>query len=100
MLRQHPQKTFLLQVSLLTRKIFEMLIILKNKFNATYNKIIHWRKSQFLLPSGSMGKRVFEEMTRIITRWTFKSEQDTIAMKVQIVLPTLLIQKKHPLHQN
>lgn len=54
-----------------------MLIILKNKFNATYNKIIHWRKSQFLLPSGSMGKRAFEEMTRIITRWTFKSEQDT-----------------------
>lgn len=77
-----------------------MLIMLKNKFNATYNKIIHWRKSQFLLPSGSMGKRAFEEMTRIITRWTFKSEQDTIAMKVQIVLPTLLIQKKHPLHQN
>lgn len=47
-----------------------------------------------------MGKRVFEEMTRIIIRWTFKSEQDTIAMKAQIVLPTLLLQKKHPLHQN
>ena len=38
-------------------------------------------ENQFLLPSGSMGKRFIEEMTRLINSWTFKSEQDTIAMK-------------------
>ena len=55
--------------------------------------IAHWRKSLFLLPFGSTGKRFIEEMTRIINNWTFKSEQDSIAMKALMVLPTLLLQK-------
>ena len=32
-------------------------------------------------------------MARLINSWTFRSEQDTIAMKALIVLPTLLLQK-------
>ena len=31
-------------------------------------------------------------MTRLIYSWTFRSEQDTIAMKALMVLPTLLLQ--------
>ena len=80
-------------MSLLTRKMFEMLIILKNKFNAAYNTIVYWSKSPLLLPSGSMGKRPIEEITRLINSWSFRSEQDTIATKALIVLPTLQLQK-------
>ena len=58
-----------------------------------YNKVVHWRKSLFLLPSGSTGKRFIEEMTRLINSWTSRSEQDTVAMKALMVLPTLLLQK-------
>ena len=32
-------------------------------------------------------------MARLINSWTFRSEQDIIAMKAQMVLPTLLLQK-------
>ena len=32
-------------------------------------------------------------MTRLINSWTFRSEQDTIAMKTLMVFPNLLLQK-------
>ena len=67
--------------------------VMKNKFDDVYNTVVHCRKSLFLLPSGSTGKRFIEEMTRLINSWTFRSEQDTIAMKAPMVLPTLLLQK-------
>ena len=66
---------------------------MKNKFDDVYNTVVHWRKSLFLLPSGSTGNRFIEEMTRLINSWTFRSEQDTIAMKAPMVLPTLMLQK-------
>ena len=56
---------------------------MKNKFDDVYNTVVHWRKSLFLLPSGSTGKRLIEEMTRLINSWTFRSEQDTIASSVK-----------------
>ena len=67
--------------------------VMKNKFDNGYNTVLHWRKSLFLLPSGSTDKRFIEEMTRLINSWIFRSEQDTTAMKTLMVLPTLLLQK-------
>ena len=52
-------------------------------------------ENQFLLPSGSTGKRFIEEMIRLINSWTFRSEQDTTAMKALMVLPTSLLQKTY-----
>ena len=37
--------------------------VMKNKFDEVCNKVVQWRKSLFLLPSGSTGKRFIEEMT-------------------------------------
>ena len=67
--------------------------VMKNKFDDVYNTVVLCRKSLFLLPSGSTGKRFIEEMTRLINSWTFRSEQNTIAMKAPMALPTLLLQK-------
>ena len=67
--------------------------VMKNKFNDLYNMVVHWRKPLFLLPSGSSGKRFIEKLTRLINSWAYRSEQDTIAMKALMVLPTLLLQK-------
>ena len=64
-----------------------------DKFDDVYNTTVHWRKSLFLLPSKSAGKRFIEEMTRLINSWTFRLEQDTIATKALIVSPTLLLKK-------
>ena len=65
--------------------------VMKNKFGKVYNKVAHWRKSLFLLTSGSTGKCFIEKITRFINSWTFRSEQDTTAMKALMVLPTLLL---------
>lgn len=67
--------------------------VLKNKFEDVYHTIGHWRKSLFLLPSGSRGKSFIEEMKRHVNSLTFTSEQDTTVMKALMVLPTLLLQK-------
>ena len=55
--------------------------------------VVHWRKSLFLLLSGSTGKSFIEEMTRLINSWTLRSQQDAIARKALMVLPILLLQK-------
>ena len=67
--------------------------VLKNKFEDVYHTIGHWRKSLFLLPSGSRDKSFIEEMKRLVNSLTFRSEQDTTVMKALMVLPTLLLQK-------
>ena len=67
--------------------------VMNNKFNEVYNTVVYWRKSLFLLTSGSTGKRFIEELTRLINSGTFRSEQDTIALKALMVLPTLPLQK-------
>ena len=36
--------------------------VIKSKFDDVYDTVVHWRKSLFLLPSGSTGKRFIEEM--------------------------------------
>ena len=58
-----------------------------------YNTVIHWRKSLFLLLSGSTGKSFIEEMTRHVNIWIFRSKQDIIAMKALMVFPILMLQK-------
>ena len=40
-----------------------------------------------------MGKRFIEEMTRLVNCWTYKSEQEQIALKVLMILTALLLQK-------
>ena len=36
--------------------------VIKNKFDDVYDTVVHWRKSLFLLHSGSTVKRFIEEM--------------------------------------
>ena len=50
-------------------------------------------ENSLFLPSVSTDKRFIEEMIRLINSLTFRSEQDTTAMKAPMVLPTLLFQK-------
>ena len=42
--------------------------VIKNKFDDVYDTVVHWRKSLFLLPSGSTVKRFIEEMMDFQTR--------------------------------
>ena len=45
------------------------------------------------MPTVAVGKRLIEEMTRLVNCWTYKSEQEQIALKVLMILTALLLQK-------
>ena len=52
-----------------------------------------FEKVLFLLPAGAAGKGFIEETGRIVNSWTYKSDLETKASKVLMILPSLLLQK-------
>ena len=72
------------------QKTYGMLIVTCNRKIIT---VVHWRKSFFSLRSGSVGKLFIEEMPILVDCWTYKTEQESVAMKTLMLLPTLLLQK-------
>ena len=47
----------------------------------------------FLLATGAAGKGFIEEMIRLVNSWTYKLDLETIALKVLMIMPGLLLQK-------
>ena len=47
----------------------------------------------FTLPSGGVGKKYVEEITRLLKLWIQDSQFKTIALKAIHVMPALLLQK-------
>ena len=63
------------------------------KIERAYEKIVHWRKNLFMLPTGSCGKSYINELTRLMNSWTYNSPDSFIAMKSIHVMPSLILQK-------
>ena len=62
--------------------------------NSIYEEIVFWKRNLFLLPTGSSGKTFISETTKWIDHWNNDSAHFTeIAMKVVMVMPSLLLQK-------
>ena len=40
-----------------------------NELNNAYEKIVHWKRNLFMLPSGAAGKNYIDEVTRLMTLW-------------------------------
>ena len=64
-----------------------------NKINTCYDKIIQWRKNLFKLPSGKASKDFFNELTEWLNHYDIESENKGIAIKVYMILPSILLQK-------
>ena len=61
--------------------------------DSVYEEIILWRRSLFKLPSGNAAKLFIKELTVWLERFNSKSEHQSIALKVYMILPALLLQK-------
>ena len=61
--------------------------------NNAYEKIVHWKKNVFMLPSGAAGKRYVEEVTRLMKLWIQDTPLKSISLKAAHVMPALLLQK-------
>ena len=61
--------------------------------NIAYEQLPYWRKNLFSIPSGSLGKQILEEMTRLINGWCSNGPSRKHCMKALMILPSLLLQK-------
>lgn len=58
-----------------------------------YNEIVHFRRNIFKIPSGKAGKSFIEELTFWLKQFNSSSDLNSIALKVFMVLPSLILQK-------
>ena len=63
------------------------------KINEIYDEIVFYRKNHFKVPSGKSGKQFIEELTFWIRQLNRNTKLNKMAMKVFMVLPTILLQK-------
>ena len=61
--------------------------------NDANEKIVHWKRNLFMMPSGAVGKKYIEEITRLLKLWIQDSPLKSIALKTIHVMPVLLLQK-------
>ena len=62
--------------------------------NSIYEEVVFWRKTLFKLPSGAAGKSFVKETTKLICIWNeAKQPLNEIALKMVMIMPSLLLQK-------
>ena len=61
-----------------------------------YNECVKWRKNLFKLPSGGAAKEFVKEMSHWLEQFNRTTDFQGIALKVYMVLPSLLLQKPGP----
>ena len=61
--------------------------------NIENEKIVHWKKNLFMLPSGAAGKRYVKEVTHLKKFWIQGTPLKSVPLKTVHVMPALLLQK-------
>ena len=61
--------------------------------NGVYDKIVHFKRDIFNVPSGRAGKAFIEELTFWIKQFNSNSDLNSVALKAFMVLPALILQK-------
>ena len=61
--------------------------VYKKKLDEAYNEIVYWRKSIFLVPTGSTAKIFIDEISRLLKLWTNGTTHKNIALKSIHVIP-------------
>ena len=58
-----------------------------------YDEIVQWRKNLFKFPSGNAAKMFIRELISWLEHFNRDSEYKSIALKVYMILPSLILQK-------
>ena len=64
-------------------------------FSSAYSEVVHWRRNNFPVPSGSIGKSFVLELSRLFRAYAEGSGLESIALKAVTVASILLLQKPH-----
>jgi len=68
-------------------------LTVNNLVKSIYDKIVHWRKNLFSVPSGGVGKAFVRELTKQIQLYTNSQGKDGMALYKLFILPALLLQR-------
>ena len=67
--------------------------VFEKHLNDAYEKIVHWKRNLFMMPSGAAVKKYIEEITSLLKLWIQDSPLKSIALKAIHGMPALLLQK-------
>ena len=65
------------------------------KLDLVYNKVVHWKKNLFKIPTGSSGQSFTKELSRLYLAFAEGSALESIALQAAIIFPSLMLQKPH-----
>ena len=65
----------------------------EENLSLVYEKIVHWKKNLFLLPSRRAEKQFIEETTKLMNEWLHDSTLKDITFKAAMIMSSLLLQK-------
>ena len=66
---------------------------LYREINDAYETTVHWQKNHFMIPSGKAGKEFITELSSWLNKFSNDTPFQSIALKVYMILPSLLLQK-------
>lgn len=70
--------------------------VFKKTIHDAYTKMSVWRRNLFQLPKGTIGKSFNNELNHMMDLWNNKSPYRDIALKMFMLLPSLLLQRTNP----
>ena len=71
-------------------------MVFRSVLNRIYEETVHWSRNLFKIPSGKAGTAFVREISRMFRAFADSSALESVAMKVVMVMPALLLQKPHP----
>ena len=67
--------------------------LFKETINKTYDEICHYRRNILKIPSEKIGKMFIEELTFWLRQFNSSTIFNSVALKVFMILPSLMLQK-------
>ena len=64
-----------------------------SSLDAIYTEVVQWRRNSFTIPFGKAGKDFVRELSRLYSAFGSASALESVALKVALALPILLLQK-------
>ena len=68
---------------------------IRHTVDLAYEEIVTWKRNLFLVPYGKIGRRFIHELARFYQAFADATVFESIAMKICVILPHLLLQKPH-----
>ena len=66
---------------------------MKDKIDQVYIEIASWKKNNFLLPRGKVGKDFIDELTRLLNHFNLKTHLQKHAISLALIFITIMTQK-------